>query len=204
MPCRKNVSFDRRIKIRSVPSLGDFSKEEQNAAWFSSYDLNEIQSRERRLKGDEASLQDALRTEIGLESSIERRIRRARVDLGKYSVLLEQQRQWQEEDAECPETLARATSMTSEESAMIALQKAMSVAQQVHDETEERTLRTTPTNRLPRLQSRGQRMYRSDPFSKSSSSNQKWSVTGLDTGLSIPRRPKHKYDLQKLGGLVGA
>jgi hypothetical protein len=103
---------------------------------------------------------------------------------------LEQQRQWQEESEKCQETLARATSIPSGESAMIALEKAMTVAKQVHhhDEDDDDVIGGAGTG-LPRLQSRGRRMYKSDPFSKSSSSNQKWQVTGLDTGLSLPRRP---------------
>ena len=93
---KKNVSFNGRVRVRSVPSLDDFSEAESNASWYSCQDFRDIKSRERQLRDASAnseSLQETLRKELGMETPLERRLKHARIDVGRYSVLCEQQRQ---------------------------------------------------------------------------------------------------------------
>lgn len=126
------MSFDCRVRIRDVPSIDDISTEEFNASWLSQDEYSQIRKRERKLARKVTSTGDlkALRNEIGLETKQEKSNRRTRVDNGKFTVLLEQERQW-DEQAYDPELIAEIYADIAKESVEVARSRALDTALQV-------------------------------------------------------------------------
>jgi hypothetical protein len=196
MPYRKNVSFDHKVRTRSVLSIGDLSSEERMNSWYSRADFNNIRRRERRLTrkiSEIGSLRESLGHEIGIETKADKLERRARIQNGSDSVLLEQERQW---DSESPnaERLALASSNVSQESLSMARGRALSVAEQ---------LQNSP------MASKGSIMnlviaYKLDPYSDAANGNQRWRVAAREseTFAPPPRDRSNKHNFRKISGMI--
>ena len=138
MSGQKIVKFNGTVKVRRVNSVDSLTREERQNVWFSTDDLNAIRNREKQLakklsssKKKSKNLRNTLMNEIGLESKVDKMERTNRIQNGKYSVLLEQERQWINKEKPDPEKLARVSSSVSQESLTKAHHRAMNVQQQV-------------------------------------------------------------------------
>jgi hypothetical protein len=98
---KKNVQFHGTVEVKRISGrLEDITKEEYDGLWYCADEYTRMREREQRLVRRFSSKRDAvwLESETGLESKEQKYKRRLRVDTGKRSVLMEQERQWEKDD----------------------------------------------------------------------------------------------------------
>ena len=119
------VSFNDDIVIREVPAIDDMSASEIKAVWYEREDYFHFRKREKKLSRRLSSVieKNFVKIEIGVESDEEKEKRNMRILAVIYTVLLEQERQWDEDDKDV-ELMAELYRMTSRKSSKLALKRA--------------------------------------------------------------------------------
>jgi hypothetical protein len=107
MNSKRMVRFDKKVRINGVPNISDLPQEEIDSIWFSREELADIRKRNRKLSRKMANSHNIERRCMhGLYTPEAIHRRRHLVRQGQLCVLMEQEKQWDNNDHQDPERLA--------------------------------------------------------------------------------------------------
>jgi hypothetical protein len=171
---KRGVHFYKKVRVYSIPSIDDMTLEDRSAAWYSAEEYSAIKKRERKRASRLSSKGEKGERHALMKGKIRRQTAH---HCGKYSVLMEQMRQWEENDGFIdPELLAELYSESSKKSVQESLDRGRSIALQVrrYNSGIPSSLKKSPSKETMVI--------------KKGLINQRWEITVMDSKLVPTRR----------------
>jgi hypothetical protein len=126
---KRGVHFYKKVRVHSIRSIDDITLEDRSATWYSREEYSAIKKREIKRASRLSSKKENRERHTLMKGKIRRQTAH---HCGKLCVLMEQMRQWEENDGFIdPELLAELYSESSKKSVQESLDKGRSIALQV-------------------------------------------------------------------------
>ena len=152
---KKSVKFSGKVRVRTICMVDDLTDDEVDAAWYSREEFQRIRERENKLSklasDQTASNQEAMLTLYAIASEDIRSESRGKIKEYAYSILAEQERQWNQESND-PFLLASVCHFLTTDSREQALQRGSVLARHVQTIDERQVRREHRTARRPKRQ----------------------------------------------------